>query len=48
MDHKINHYVISHFLQPNPENQPEQSSNNVSFLSSIQTELLSCPDPKFK
>ncbi|CAJ0630284.1 15408_t:CDS:2 [Entrophospora sp. SA101] len=38
MDHRINHYAISHFLQPNPENQPEQSSNNISFLSSTQTE----------
>ncbi|CAJ0630134.1 12436_t:CDS:2 [Entrophospora sp. SA101] len=38
MDHGINHYVISHFLQPDPKNQPEQSSDNISFLS------IECPD----
>ncbi|CAJ0826570.1 7439_t:CDS:2 [Entrophospora sp. SA101] len=31
MDHRINHYAISHFLQPDPENQPEQSSDNISL-----------------
>ena len=28
MDYNIDRYTISHFLQPDPENQSEQSNNN--------------------
>ncbi|CAH1765952.1 11197_t:CDS:1, partial [Entrophospora sp. SA101] len=33
MDYRINQYAISNFLQTNPENQPEQSSDDISFPS---------------